>query len=68
MYERNRPQATEARLMDLETLTAYLSLGRNKAAEFGRECGAEKHIGRRCLYDKKIIDDAIDGLNSGGKE
>ena len=62
MFERDRPQTTETRLMDLEDLAVYLSLGRTKAAEFGRECGAQRHIGRRCLYDKQVIDAAIDNL------
>lgn len=62
MKERTVYVNAEARMMDLNALTAYLSLGRNKAAEFGKECGAEKHIGRRCLYDKRIIDEAIDQI------
>lgn len=62
MRERVNYTTSEARMMDLNTLTVYLSLGRNKAAEFGKECGAEKHIGRRCLYDKRIIDEAIDRI------
>ena len=64
MNERNSYTVTEPRMMDLNNLTVYLSLGRHKAAEFGKECGAEKHIGRRCLYDKKIIDEAIDRINA----
>lgn len=51
-----------ARLIDLPDLAEYLSLGKNKAAEFGKECGAEKHIGRRCLYDRKVIDEALDKI------
>lgn len=62
MRERNDYGTQTARMMDLNTLTVYLSLGRSKAAEFGKECGAEKHIGRRCLYDKRIIDEAIDQI------
>ncbi len=55
---------TEARMLDITGLCVYLGLGRNKALAFGREAGALKRIGRRALYDKKIIDQALDELEA----
>lgn len=64
MKERTLYSALDTRMLDLNALTVYLSMGRSKAAEFGKECGAEKHIGRRCLYDRKIIDEALDKIEA----
>lgn len=55
-------QYGENRLMDVPDLCTYLNLGRTKAVEYARAHGAEKRIGRRCLYDRKILDDAIDEM------
>lgn len=40
----------------------YVGLGPNKGLEWGREIGAIKHIGRRTLVDREIVDRAIDNL------
>lgn len=50
------------RLMGAEELMTYLSMGKTKAVEFGRNVGAAKRIGNRLLFDRKIIDAAIDEL------
>lgn len=52
----------EVRMMNIDQLRAYLGLGRNKAMIFAKECGAEKRVGRRCLYDVRVIDQALDEL------
>lgn len=52
----------DVRLLNERQLCTYIGLGRNKAMEFGEKCGAFKRIGARVLYDKKIIDKAIDEL------
>lgn len=57
------PQA-EARLLDVTGLCVYLGLGRNKAIEFAKEAGALKRIGRRALYDRAVIDKALDELQA----
>lgn len=62
MRERNVTNNMESRLMDLNALCSYLNVGRNKAIEFAKDSAAIKHIGRRCLYDKKKIDQALDSL------
>ena len=50
----------EKRLLGVDDLMNYLSLGKNKAMEFGKESGAVVHIGKRTLYDKVMIDRAIE--------
>lgn len=48
------------RLLDVKELAAYTGLGLTRAAEYGKALGAVYRIGRRVLYDRKIIDRAID--------
>ena len=55
-------EGTEKRLFDAVEVCAYLNLGRNKGVEFAKSVGAEIKIGRRCLYDKKVIDKALDEM------
>lgn len=50
----------EKRLLDVNEVCIYLSLGRNRAIEFAKSVGAERKIGKRCLYDKKAIDKYLD--------
>lgn len=52
----------EKRLFDVTELCAYISMGKNNAVIFAREIGAERRIGRRCLYDKVHIDRYFDEL------
>lgn len=52
----------EPRMLDVSGLCIYLNMGRNRAVEFARDIGAEKRIGRRCLYDKRTLDRALDEL------
>lgn len=51
---------SEKRLLDATEVCVYLSLGRNRGVEFARSIGAERKIGRRCLYDKVAIDRYFD--------
>ena len=53
---------SEKRLLDVSEVCSYLNLGRNKGGEFAKSIGAEVKIGRRCLYDKVIIDRYFDNL------
>lgn len=50
----------EKRLLDANEVCMYLNLGRNRGVEFAKSIGAERKIGRRCLYDKKAIDKYFD--------
>lgn len=50
------------RMMDVAGLCAYISMGKTKAAEFGERVGAKRKMGKRTLYDKRIIDKALDEM------
>lgn len=50
------------RLMGITELMNYLSIGRAKAAEVATNAGACKRLGKRVLYDVKLIDSYIDTL------
>lgn len=60
MKERNSLVSGEKRLLDANEVCTYLSLGRNKGVEFAKSIGAERKIGRRCLYDRVHIDKYLD--------
>ena len=62
MKKREVHDSTSKRLLDSKDLCGYMSMGKSKAVEFARAAGAEKRIGRRCLYDIRVLDDAIDQL------
>lgn len=62
MKERIKEFNAEKRLLDVSETCAYLNLGRNKGVEFAKSVGAERKIGRRCLYDKKVLDQALDKM------
>lgn len=56
----NIKKEKDKRLLDASEVCIYLSLGRNRGIEFARSIGAERKIGRRCLYDKVVIDRYLD--------
>lgn len=58
---------TKARLLSLSELQDYLSLGRNKAIEWGKSIKADVHIRRRVLYDKSVIDRTLDRMGRDKK-
>lgn len=62
MRERNKNYNAEKRLLDVSETCAYLNLGKSKGVEFAKSVGAERKIGRRCLYDKKVLDAALDRM------
>lgn len=62
MNQRKRSENADVRLFDVESLAAYLSIGKSGAIEFARNCGAEKRIGKRLLFDKKVLDKALDEM------
>lgn len=63
MHKRNvATEGKEVRLINTEELAAYIGIGRSRAASFGKEAGAEVRLGSRLLFDKKIIDKALDQL------
>lgn len=62
MHNRQHFDTSAARLMDMATLCAYLNLGRHSAQKFARSAQAERRFGKRLLYDRVIIDRALDRL------
>lgn len=50
----------ESRLLNAKEVCSYLNLGLNRGVEFAKSIGAESKIGRRCLYDKVVIDKYFD--------
>lgn len=56
------------RLMGINELSQYLGVGLNTAKSFGRNHGAVVTIGTRVLYDRAVIDEAIESerLQQGG--
>lgn len=50
----------EPRLLSMKELTIYTGLGKTKAREWAESIGAVKKIGTRALYDKQVIDAALD--------
>lgn len=62
MNQRNNVAEFETRMLDADALCAYISMGKTRAREFGERCGAKRKMGKRTLYDKRIIDKALDEL------
>lgn len=50
------------RLFNVSEMLRYTGLGRSKGLEWCKEIGALRHIGTRALYDRRVIDKAIDEL------
>ncbi len=51
--------AESKRLLSINEATVYLGIGRSTALSYLEEIGAKRKIGRRTLYDKQVIDNAI---------
>ena len=60
-------EAIEKRMLQEPEMKLYTGLGRNKAREFCESIGATVRIGRRVLYDKTVIDAALDAMNKSPK-
>lgn len=52
------------RMLNLQQAMSYVGLGRNSFLQFASKCGCMRRYGRRVLYDKNRIDEALDGLPS----
>lgn len=61
---RSSENSINSKLLSIEELQTYLSVGRNTAANVGKESGALRKIGRRALYDREKIDKFIDSLGA----
>ena len=60
MNLRNIAPLSEKRLLDAPEACQYISMGKNRGIEFLRSIGVERKIGKRCLYDKILIDRYFD--------
>lgn len=56
----------ELRFLNISELMIYTGLGRNKAINLGKESGACIKIGRRVIYDKRVIDSYLEMLLKKG--
>lgn len=54
--------------MSVKEAADYLGIGISTAQHFLNEINAKVKIGRRALYDKKIIDKHLDSINAFKKE
>ena len=50
------------RLLGIDDAAKYIGMGRVMTRNIMDEIGATRHIGRRVLFDKKIIDEALDKM------
>ncbi|WP_288780523.1 polyprenyl synthetase solanesyl diphosphate synthase [uncultured Dialister sp.] len=50
------------RLLNRAELCAYIGMGHSRAEAWAKQNGACKHIGRRVLYDRVIIDRVLDAM------
>lgn len=53
------------RLLNLQEFSNYTGLGKTKGREWAEKHGAIRHIGRRLLFDRFVIDRV---LNEGKEE
>lgn len=53
------------RLMSAEQGQKYVGLGRHNFRNWADSIGATRHFGRRVMFDKNVIDKALDRMNSG---
>ena len=57
-------KAIEPRMLSQKQAEEYTGMGRNTLSEFAFKVGARRKIGKKVLYDKRVIDAALDGMNS----
>ena len=53
---------SERRLLSIEEAAQYIGQGLNRTRSYMESIGAVRKIGRRVLFDKKVIDEALDQL------
>lgn len=52
----------EKRLLNIKEVCSYIGVGQTQARRYMEEIGATRRFGRRVLFDKKVIDDAINNM------
>lgn len=56
----------DKRLLTTKDLAEYMSISLGHAREYGKKAGATRWVGRKLLFDRRIIDRALDKLEEGG--
>lgn len=54
------PNTEFKRLISINEAVVYLGIGRSTAISYLEQIGAKRKIGRRTLYDKQVIDSALE--------
>ncbi len=54
-----KPDGSLPQLLTSKELQIYLRASRPTAEKFGKECGAERRVGRKLLFDRETIEQAI---------
>ena len=54
----------EQRMLDIDSASIYINLGITATRKLLKSIGAERHIGRRVVFDKRIIDAYLDGMET----
>ena len=62
MKKRTIIEAAEKRMLSIEEASQYIGQGETKTRAYMEEIGAVRKIGRRVLFDKAVIDYALDQL------
>lgn len=60
----NDVDVREKRLLGIDDAAKYIGMGRVMTRKIMDEIGATRRIGRRVLFDKKIIDEILDKMES----
>ena len=54
----------EKRLLTEAEAMCFVGLRRTKLRQWAKDVGAVRHIGRRVLYDRVVLDRAVDELSN----
>lgn len=56
-------EIAEKRLLNMTEVCIYTGIGQNNAQLYMDKIGATRKFGRRVLFDKRVIDKALDNMN-----
>lgn len=62
MYKRNASDTQNIRLLSADEGAAYMGIGKTAFRAYAVKIGAVRRFGRRVLYDKRVLDSAIDEM------
>lgn len=62
MNKRTNIENSEKRLFSLEEAAQYIGQGLNRTRTYMEEIGAVRKMGKRVLFDRCVIDEALDSL------